>query len=58
MKISMGIKLGILLGIINCIVWYAVAVNLGFYEIKVYYIRNFVTYIRNFSLCLSEEKKQ
>jgi hypothetical protein len=43
MKLSLNIKLAIVAGILNCILWYAVAVNLGFYEIKVYVIRNFST---------------
>lgn len=43
MKISLNVKLGVLAGIMNCLVWYAVAKQLGFYSIEVYVIRNFVT---------------
>lgn len=43
MKISINVKLGVLAGMINCIAWYGVAKQLGFYSIEVYVIRNFVT---------------
>lgn len=44
MKIGLNVKLGVFAGIINCITWYAVAKQLGFYSIEVYVIRNFVTF--------------
>ena len=43
MKISLSLKLGIVIGIINCIVWYAIAKQLGFYSDQVYRLRNFIT---------------
>jgi hypothetical protein len=43
MKIGFNIKLGFIAGIVNCIAWYAVAKQLGFYSIEVYVIRNFIT---------------
>ena len=43
MKISLNVKLGIIAGTLNCVVWYLVAKSLGFYTIQVYVIRNFVT---------------
>lgn len=45
MKIPINVKLGFLFGTINCVIWYAVAKNLGFYEVDVYVIKNFTTLI-------------
>ena len=43
MRLPINVKIGFLFGIINFIVWYAVAKKLGFYEVDVYVIKNFST---------------
>jgi uncharacterized membrane protein (DUF106 family) len=43
MKIPLSLKLGIVIGILNCITWYAIAKQLGFYSDQVYRLRNFIT---------------
>ncbi len=43
MKISLGIKLGIVAGIINCIAWYGFAKSLGFYSLSIYSYRYYLT---------------
>ena len=43
MKINLGIKLGIVAGIINCIAWYVIANSLGYYSFAVEQYRYYVT---------------
>ncbi len=43
MKIGLSIKLGLLLGLLNCLLWYILAVTKGFYVIEVYVYRNYIT---------------
>ena len=35
MKINLGIKLGIVAGIINCVAWYVIAKSLGYYSLNI-----------------------
>lgn len=42
-KINLSIQFAIVAGLLNCIAWYALAKNMGFYEIKVYVYRNYLT---------------
>ena len=44
MKISIGAKIAIVASLLNCIIWYALAKSIGFYEVKVYVYRNFFTF--------------
>ena len=43
-KIGLNIKLGLLLGSLNCLMWYILAVTKGFYVIEVYIYRNYITF--------------
>jgi hypothetical protein len=43
MKIESTIKLGLVLGSLNCLLWYILAVTKGFYVIEVYVYRNYFT---------------
>jgi hypothetical protein len=45
MKSSITIKSALIVGIINCIVWYAVARQMGFYSDKYYLYRLLIMYI-------------
>ena len=43
MKIGLTIKLGLILGSLNCLLWYILAVTKGFYVIEVYVYRNYIS---------------
>lgn len=43
MKINSTIILGTIGGLLNCLIWYLFAKQLGFYKVEVYVYRNFVS---------------
>ncbi len=43
MKISLGIKLGVIAGIVNCIAWYGIAKSLNYYSFSVEQYRYYTT---------------
>jgi Protein of unknown function (DUF4199) len=43
MKIAFNVKLGVIAGLINCLVWYLVAKTLGFYSPSIYSYRFLTT---------------
>ncbi len=43
-KISIVVQAALVAGILNCVAWYAFAKSIGFYEVKVYMYRNYVTF--------------
>ncbi len=43
MKIDLNVKFGIVLGIINCIIWYFIANSLGFYSLNLYSYKFYVS---------------
>ncbi|MDF2436615.1 MAG: hypothetical protein K0Q95_991 [Bacteroidota bacterium] len=45
MKLSISITAGVIAGIILSATWYAMAKSMGFYEVKVYVYRNYLTFL-------------
>lgn len=43
-KVSIVIQAALVAGILNCVAWYVFAKSIGFYEVKVYMYRNYVTF--------------
>jgi len=43
-KISIVVQTALVAGILNCVAWYGFARSIGFYEVKVYMYRNYLTF--------------